>query len=148
MQQASGGKGWGRIINIASAHGLVASAEKSAYVASKHAIVGLTKVTALENAKSGVTCNAVCPGWMLTPLVQKQLDDRANAGNMTMEAATAHLLGEKEPSLKFITPEELGRWRCFSALRRATMCAAWRGKWMAAGWRSKAKYATCYLLHS
>ena len=108
MQKANGGKGWGRIINIASAHGLVASAEKSAYVASKHAIVGLTKVTALENAKSGVTCNAICPGWVLTPLVQKQLDDRAKAGNMTMEAATAQLLGEKEPSLQFTTPEELG----------------------------------------
>ena len=108
MQAANGGKGWGRIINVASAHGLVASAEKSAYVASKHAIVGLTKVTALENARSGVTCNAICPGWVLTPLVQKQLDDRAKAGNMTMEAATAQLLGEKEPSLQFTTPEELG----------------------------------------
>jgi 3-hydroxybutyrate dehydrogenase len=108
MQAANGGKGWGRIINVASAHGLVASAEKSAYVASKHAIVGLTKVTALENAKSGITCNAICPGWVLTPLVQKQLDDRAKAGNMTMEAATAQLLGEKEPSLQFTTPEELG----------------------------------------
>ena len=108
MQKANGGKGWGRIINVASVHGLVASAEKSAYVAAKHAIVGLTKVTALENAKSGITCNAICPGWVLTPLVQKQLDDRAKAGNMTMEAATAQLLGEKEPSLQFTTPEELG----------------------------------------
>ena len=108
MQAANGGKGWGRIINVASAHGLVASAEKSAYVASKHAIVGLTKVTALENARSGVTCNAICPGWVLTPLVQKQLDDRAKASGITMEAATAQLLGEKEPSLQFTTPEELG----------------------------------------
>ena len=108
MQQADGGKGWGRIINIASTHGLVGSPEKSAYVAAKHGIVGLTKVTALENAKSGVTCNAICPGWVLTPLVQKQLDDRAKAGNMTMQAATAQLLGEKEPSLQFTTPEELG----------------------------------------
>ena len=108
MQKANGGKGWGRIINVASVHGLVASAEKSAYVAAKHGIVGLTKVTALENAKSGITCNAICPGWVLTPLVQKQLDDRAKAGNMTMEAATAQLLGEKEPSLQFTTPEELG----------------------------------------
>ena len=106
--EANGGKGWGRIINVASAHGLVASAEKSAYVASKHAIVGLTKVTALENAKSGITCNAICPGWVLTPLVQAQLDARAKAGNLTMEAATAQLLGEKEPSLQFTTPEELG----------------------------------------
>ena len=103
-----GGKGWGRIINVASVHGLVASAEKSAYVAAKHGLVGLTKVTALENATSGVTCNAICPGWVLTPLVQKQLDDRAKAGAMTMQAATAQLLGEKEPSLQFTTPEELG----------------------------------------
>ena len=108
MQAANGGKGWGRIINIASAHGLVASAEKSAYVASKHAIVGLTKVTALENATSGVTCNAICPGWVLTPLVQKQVDARAAAGGISNEAATAQLLGEKEPSLQFTTPEELG----------------------------------------
>ena len=108
MQKADGGKGWGRIINIASAHGLVGSPEKSAYVAAKHGIVGLTKVTALENARSGVTCNAICPGWVLTPLVQKQLDDRANAGGMTMQAATAQLLGEKEPSLQFTTPDELG----------------------------------------
>lgn len=108
MQQANGGKGWGRIINVASTHGLVASAEKSAYVASKHAIVGLTRVTALENAKSGVTCNAICSGWVLTPLVQKQLDDRAKAGNMTIDAATAQLLGEKEPPLQITTPEDLG----------------------------------------
>ena len=106
--EVNGGKGWGRIINIASVHGLVASSDKSAYVAAKHALVGLTKVTALENAKSGVTCNAICPGWVLTPLVQKQLDARAETGNLTMEAATAQLLGEKEPSLQFTTPEELG----------------------------------------
>ena len=108
MQKANGGKGWGRIINVASAHGLVASAEKSAYVAAKHGLVGLTKVTALENATSGVTCNAICPGWVLTPLVQKQLDARAAAGGISNEAATAQLLGEKEPSLQFTTPEELG----------------------------------------
>jgi 3-hydroxybutyrate dehydrogenase len=102
------GKGWGRIINVASVHGLVASAEKSAYVAAKHAIIGLTKVTALENATSGVTCNAICPGWVLTPLVQKQVDARAAAGGITNEMATAQLLGEKEPSLQFTTPEELG----------------------------------------
>ncbi len=108
MQKANGGMGWGRIINIASVHGLVGSAEKSAYVAAKHGIVGLTKVTALENAKSGVTCNAICPGWVLTPLVQKQLDDRAKANNVSMQVATAQLLGEKEPSVQFTTPEELG----------------------------------------
>ncbi len=99
---------WGRIINVASIHGLVASAEKSAYVAAKHALVGLTKVTALENATSGVTCNAICPGWVLTPLVQKQVDAKAAALGISIEAATKLLLGEKEPSLQFTTPEELG----------------------------------------
>ena len=108
MQAASNGKGWGRIINVASVHGLVGSAEKSAYVAAKHGIVGLTKVTALENATSGVTCNAICPGWVLTPLVQKQVDARAAAGGISVQAATQQLLGEKEPSMQFTTPEELG----------------------------------------
>ena len=108
MQAADNGKGWGRIINIASAHGLVGSPEKSAYVAAKHGIVGLTKVTALENATSGVTCNAICPGWVLTPLVQKQVDARAAASGISNAAATQQLLGEKEPSMQFTTPEELG----------------------------------------
>jgi 3-hydroxybutyrate dehydrogenase len=99
---------WGRIINVASVHGLVASAEKSAYVAAKHAVVGLTKVTALENAITGVTCNAICPGWVLTPLVQKQVDAKATANGWTNAEATKHLLEEKEPSLQFTTPEELG----------------------------------------
>ena len=108
MLSANGGKGWGRIINVASVHGLVGSAEKSAYVAAKHGIVGLTKVTALENATTGVTCNAICPGWVLTPLVQKQVDAKAAAGNISNEAAKQQLLGEKEPSLQFTTPEELG----------------------------------------
>jgi 3-hydroxybutyrate dehydrogenase len=99
---------WGRIINVASVHGLVASAEKSAYVAAKHGIVGLTKVTALENATTGVTCNAICPGWVLTPLVQKQVDAKAAAQHWTNEEATNALLGEKEPSMQFTTPEELG----------------------------------------
>ena len=99
---------WGRIINIASVHGLVASAEKSAYVAAKHGIVGLTKVTALENATSGVTCNAICPGWVLTPLVQKQVDARAASAKVSNDEAIRQLLGEKEPSMQFTTPEELG----------------------------------------
>ena len=99
---------WGRIINVASIHGLVASAEKSAYVAAKHGVVGLTKVTALENATSGVTCNAICPGWVLTPLVQKQVDAKAAALSISNEAAIKLLLGEKEPSMQFTTPEELG----------------------------------------
>lgn len=99
---------WGRIINLASVHGLVASAEKSAYVAAKHGLVGLTKVTALETATTGVTCNAICPGWVLTPLVQKQVDARAAALHISTEEATRRLLGEKEPSMQFTTPEELG----------------------------------------
>ena len=99
---------WGRIINVASIHGLVASAEKSAYVAAKHGVVGLTKVTALENATTGVTCNAICPGWVLTPLVQKQVDAKAALLGVSNEEATKRLLGEKEPSLQFTTPDELG----------------------------------------
>jgi 3-hydroxybutyrate dehydrogenase len=101
-------KNWGRIINVASVHGLVASAEKSAYVTAKHGVVGLTKVTALENATTGVTCNAICPGWVLTPLVQKQVDAKAAALKISNDEAIKVLLGEKEPSLQFTTPEELG----------------------------------------
>jgi len=100
--------GWGRIINVGSVHGLVASVEKSAYIAAKHGIVGLTKVIALENATSGITCNAICPGWVLTPLVQKQVDAKAAALGLSNQDATKLLLGEKEPSLQFTTPEELG----------------------------------------
>jgi len=109
MQEAD----WGRIINVASVHGLVASAEKSAYVAAKHGIVGLTKVTALENATTGVTCNAICPGWVLTPLVQKQVDAKAAALGISNDEATRLLLGEKEPSMQFTTPEELGELAVF-----------------------------------
>ena len=104
---------WGRIINVASVHGLVGSAEKSAYVAAKHGVIGLTKVTALENATSGVTCNAICPGWVLTPLVQKQVDAKAAALGITNEEAKNQLLGEKEPSMQFTTPEELGELAVF-----------------------------------
>ena len=104
---------WGRIINVASVHGLVASAEKSAYVAAKHGIVGLTKVTALENATTGVTCNAICPGWVLTPLVQKQVDAKAAALGISNDEAKKVLLGEKEPSMQFTTPEELGELAVF-----------------------------------
>ena len=104
---------WGRVINVASVHGLVASAQKSAYVAAKHGIVGLTKVTALEHATTGVTCNAICPGWVLTPLVQKQVDAKAAAHGWTNAEATKALLGEKEPSMQFTTPEELGELAVF-----------------------------------
>jgi 3-hydroxybutyrate dehydrogenase len=104
---------WGRIINLASVHGLVASAEKSAYVAAKHGVVGLTKVTALETATTGITCNAICPGWVLTPLVQKQVDARAAQSGVSNEEAKKQLLAEKEPSLQFTTPEELGELAVF-----------------------------------
>ena len=104
---------WGRIINIASVHGLVGSADKSAYVAAKHGIVGLTKVTALETATTGVTCNAICPGWVLTPLVQQQVDAKANALHISNEEAKRQLLSEKEPSMQFTTPAELGELALF-----------------------------------
>ena len=104
---------WGRIINVASVHGLVGSAQKSAYVAAKHGIVGLTQVTALETAPTGVTCNAICPGWVLTPLVQKQVDAKAQQLGVSNEEAKKVLLGEKEPSMQFTTPEELGELAVF-----------------------------------
>jgi 3-hydroxybutyrate dehydrogenase len=101
-------KNWGRIINLASAHGLAASAGKSAYVAAKHGLVGLTKAVALETATTGITVNAICPGWVLTPLVQKQIDARAEKEGITVEQAQNELLGEKQPSLQFVTPSQLG----------------------------------------
>ena len=104
---------WGRIINVDSAHGLVASAQKSAYVASKHGIVGFTKSVSLETARTGITSNAICPGWVLTPLVQKQIDARAAAQGISVAAAQEELLAEKEPSLQFTTPEELGELAVF-----------------------------------
>lgn len=106
-------KNWGRIINIASVHGLVASTQKAAYVAAKHGVIGLTKVTALENATTGVTCNAICPGWVLTPLVQKQVDARAARDGVDNDEAVRRLLGEKQPSLQFTTPEQLGELAVF-----------------------------------
>jgi 3-hydroxybutyrate dehydrogenase len=101
-------RNWGRIINIASSHGLVASVQKSAYVAAKHGVVGLTKVVALETATTGITCNAICPGWVLTPLVQKQVDARAAQMKISQEEAKVALLSEKTPSQQFTTPEQLG----------------------------------------
>ncbi|HTH78476.1 MAG TPA: 3-hydroxybutyrate dehydrogenase [Ramlibacter sp.] len=128
--------GWGRIINVASVHGLVASTQKSAYVASKHAIVGLTKVVALENATTGITCNAICPGWVLTPLVQKQVDARAAEKGLSNEEATKLLLGEKEPSMQFTTPEELGELAVFfcSDAAKNVRGVAWN---MDGGWAAQ-----------
>jgi 3-hydroxybutyrate dehydrogenase len=100
-------RNWGRIVNTASTHGLVASVHKVAYVAAKHGVLGITKVVALETATTGVTCNAICPGWVLTPLVQKQIDDLAAQDKITTQAAQAKLLGEKQPSLQFATTEQI-----------------------------------------
>lgn len=101
-------KDFGRIINIASVHGLVASEHKCAYVAAKHGIVGLTKVIALEAAEANITCNAICPGWVHTPLVQKQIDDKAKEENISVDKATANLLGAKQPNKRFVKPENIG----------------------------------------
>lgn len=126
---------WGRIINIASVHGLVASPNKSAYVSAKHGLIGLTKVTALENAESGVTCNAICPGWVLTPLVQKQIDAIAERNGISGDDARIQLLSEKEPTLDFTTPEDIGEmvvFLCSNAARNITGSAyTMDGAWSA-----------------
>ena len=106
-------RGWGRVINIASVHGLVASVNKSAYIAAKHGLVGFTKSVALETATSGVTVNAICPGWVLTPLVQQQVDARAAADRVDTVEAKRRLLAEKQPSLQFTTVEQLGELAVF-----------------------------------
>lgn len=127
---------WGRIVNIASAHGLVASVEKAAYVAAKHGLVGLTKVTALETARTGITANAICPGWVLTPLVQKQIDARAAEQGITSDQAKDGLLGEKQPSREFVTPEQLGALAVFlcSPAGDQVRGAAWA---MDGGWTAQ-----------
>ena len=128
-------KNWGRIINVASVHGLVGSAQKSAYVAAKHGIVGFTKVTALETAQTGITCNAICPGWVLTPLVQKQVDARASQQSISIEDAKKSLLAEKQPSGEFVTPEQLGALALFFCSDAASQVrgVAWNmdGGWFA-----------------
>lgn len=101
-------RGWGRIVNTASAHGLVASVQKAGYVAAKHGIVGLTKVVALETAEVDITCNAVCPGWVRTPLVERQIEAIAETKGISIEEASRELLGAKQPSMSFVTPEQLG----------------------------------------
>lgn len=127
-------RGWGRIVNIASTHGLVASAGKSAYVAAKHGVLGLTKGVALETARTPVTCNAICPGWVLTPLVQKQIDARIAEG-VSAEQAQHDLLAEKQPSRAFVTPGQLGGLTLFLCSEAADQVrgAAWNmdGGWVA-----------------
>ncbi len=112
-------QGWGRIINIASAHGLVGSVNKSAYVAAKHGVVGFTKVTALETGGTGITANAICPGWVRTPLVEKQITALAERNGTDQESAARELLAEKQPSLQFVTPEQLGEMVVFLASNAA-----------------------------
>jgi 3-hydroxybutyrate dehydrogenase len=106
---------FGRIVNIASAHGLVASAEKVAYVSAKHGLVGMTKVVAIETANDGITCNAICPGWVLTPLVQKQIEARAKASGRSIDQEKIALLSEKQPMHQFSTPEGIGALAVFLA---------------------------------
>ena len=127
-------RGWGRIVNIASVHGLVGSAGKAAYVAAKHGVIGLTKVVGLETATSNITCNAICPGWVLTPLVQKQIDQRISQG-IDPYQAQHDLLAEKQPSLEFVTPPQLGELVLFLCSEAGSQVrgAAWNvdGGWLA-----------------
>ena len=127
--------GWGRILNIASVHGQVASVGKAAYVAAKHGLLGLTKVTALETARTNITCNALCPGWVHTPLVQRQVDDRASRDQVTEPEAREALLLEKQPSGAFVTTEQLGATAVFLCSDAASQVrgAAWNidGGWAA-----------------
>jgi 3-hydroxybutyrate dehydrogenase len=129
-------KDWGRILNIASVHGLVGSTNKSAYVAAKHGVVGLTKVTALENARTGVTANAICPGWVLTPLVEAQIKARATANNQSYEEAKVSLLAEKQPSGEFVTTDQLGSLAVFLSSDAASEIrgVAWQ---MDGGWTAQ-----------
>lgn len=101
-------KDWGRIINVSSVHGQVASVNKSAYVASKHGLIGLTKVCALENAESGITANTLCPGWVRTALVENQIEMRAKKSGRSVEEEACELLSEKQPSKAFATTQDLG----------------------------------------
>lgn len=106
---------FGRIINIASVHGLIASINKSAYVSAKHGLVGMTRAVAIENARLNITCNAICPGWVKTPLVEMQIEKLAKEKNMSMSEAEAFLLAEGQPSLKFVDPKDIGALAVFLA---------------------------------
>ncbi len=126
VMPAMAAAGWGRVINIASAHGLVASAQKAAYVAAKHGVVGLTKVGAIEAANAGVTVNAICPGWVHTPLVEAQLEARATREAKPIGVVTTELLAEKQPMTQFTTPEAIGAmavYLCSDAARTVTGAA-------------------------
>lgn len=125
---------WGRIINIASVHGLVASVDKSAYVASKHGVIGFTKGVALETATTGITCNAICPGWVLTPLVQKQIDALSAREKLDPDEARVRLLGEKQPSLSLPPRSNSARSPHFSVRTLRRSLTAWRYRWTVAGW--------------
>jgi 3-hydroxybutyrate dehydrogenase len=113
-------KGWGRIINIASVHGLVASVHKAAYVAAKHGVIGLAKVTALEVATTQITCNAICPGFVLTQMVEKQVEAIAAQKHIDFQAAEQELLQEKQPSLRFTTPDQVASLAVFLASEAAS----------------------------
>ena len=128
--------GWGRIINISSVHGLVASANKSAYIAAKHGLVGFTKAIALEYAKKGITSNAICPGWVFTPLIEKQIKIIAERDKLSFEKASEKLVAEKQPSGKFSKPEDLGELAGFLVSENARQVngAAWT---MDGGWTSQ-----------
>jgi len=106
---------WGRIINIASAHGLIASPFKSAYIAAKHGLVGLTKTVALETAEQGITCNAICPGWVITPLVDKQIDAQAEAHKMPRDDVIRKVILERQSTKEFVKIEEVAALAVFLA---------------------------------
>ena len=128
-------RGWGRIINIGSTHGLVASINKSAYVAAKHGVIGLTKVTALELARTKITCNAICPGWTLTPLVQQQIEERAKQNCTSFEEEQHALVDEKHPSGNFVTPDQIAGMALFLCTEAADemrgSCITMDGGWTA-----------------
>jgi 3-hydroxybutyrate dehydrogenase len=129
-------KNFGRIVNVASVHGLVASAQKAAYVAAKHGLVGLTKVVALETARTGITCNALCPGWVLTPLVEKQVDARSAQSGLDREQAKVALLQEKQPSAEFVATHQLAELVAFLCSDAASQVrgATWT---MDGGWTAQ-----------
>jgi len=129
-------KGWGRIINVASAHGLVASAQKSAYVAAKHGLVGFTKSVALETATTGVTVNAICPGWVLTPLVQNKWMRVPNKWGSTMRQPHGICWLKSSPLFNSPRQNNSVNWPCFCARRRPTTFAVQPSMSMAVGWRS------------